>query len=193
MSGLPMRTKRCIDLAAAVILAAACMPVMALIAVLVVATDRGPALYWSDRIGRSGRVFSMPKFRTMKLGTPQVATDKLENPASRLTRIGGVLRKLSLDELPQLWSVIKGDMSLVGPRPALHNQHELIAARRAHAIDSIRPGVTGWAQVNGRDSLSDAEKLSLDREYLERASLGLDVKILAMTVFAVLRRDGISH
>jgi len=157
------------------------------------ATSPGPILYWSPRVGRHGRIFQMPKFRTMKVGTPQVATDKLADPASRLTPVGGVLRKLSLDELPQLWSVIKGDMSLVGPRPALFNQHELIAARKARGIDALHPGITGWAQVNGRDDIPDARKVELDEEYLRRQSFWFDLQILWLTAWRVVRRDGVAH
>jgi len=157
------------------------------------ATSPGPILYWSPRVGRHGRIFQMPKFRTMKVGTPQVATDKLADPASRLTPVGGVLRKFSLDELPQLWSVLKGDMSLVGPRPALFNQHELIAARKARGIDALRPGVTGWAQINGRDDIPEWRKVELDEEYLRRQSFCFDLKILWLTAWRVVRRDGVSH
>lgn len=165
----------------------------AVVALSVALSSPGPALHWSLRCGRNGRLFYMPKFRTMKAGTPQVATDKLVNPASRLTPIGSVLRRLSLDEVPQLWSVIKGDMSLVGPRPALFNQHELIAARKARGIDELRPGITGWAQVNGRDDIPEWRKVELDEEYLHRRSLYFDLKILWLTVWRVVRRDGVSH
>jgi O-antigen biosynthesis protein WbqP len=168
------------------------VPAVAL-AVLIPTTSPGPILYWSPRVGRHGRIFQMPKFRTMKAGTPQVATDKLADPASCLTPIGGLLRKFSLDEIPQLWSVIKGDMSLVGPRPALFNQHELIAARKSRGIDELRPGITGWAQVNGRDDIPEWRKVELDEEYLHRRSLYFDLKILWLTVWRVVRRDGVSH
>jgi O-antigen biosynthesis protein WbqP len=164
-----------------------------LVAALVLATSPGPVLYWSARVGRCGRIFQMPKFRTMKVGTPQVATDKLADPASSLTPIGGVLRKLSLDELPQLWSVIKGDMSLVGPRPALFNQHELIAARKARGIDALRPGITGWAQVNGRDDIPESRKIELDEEYLRHRSLGFDLRILWLTLWRVIGSHGVAH
>ena len=162
-------------------------------AAAIATTSRGPVLYWSRRIGRHGRRFQMPKFRTMKVGTPQVATDKLADAASQLTPIGGFLRKLSLDEIPQLWSVLKGDMSLVGPRPALFNQHELIAARKARGIDVLRPGITGWAQVNGRDDIPEWRKIELDEEYLRKRSFWFDMKILWLTVWRVLKRDGVSH
>ena len=185
--------KRSADLTISLLVGVLLLPVMLIVGMLVFANDRGPVVHWSLRVGRHGRMFWMPKFRSMKLGTPQVATDKLCNPGAHLTAVGGVLRQLSLDELPQLWSVIRGDMSLVGPRPALHNQRELIAARQRGGVDSLRPGITGWAQVNGRDSLSDVEKVAFDREYLERAGLRMDLKILAMTVFRVARREGVVH
>ena len=160
---------------------------------MIKATSPGPVLYWSPRVGRHGCIFQMPKFRTMKVGTPQVATDKLADPTSRLTPIGGFLRKFSLDEIPQLWSVLKGDMSLVGPRPALFNQDELIAARKARGIDALRPGITGWAQINGRDDIPEWRKVELDEEYLHRRSFWFDMKILWLTAWRVIRRDGVSH
>ena len=169
------------------------IPVLLGIAALVKLSSPGQLLYWSPRIGRDGRVFQMPKFRTMKVGTPQLATDKLTDAASHLTPVGGMLRKLSLDEIPQLWSVIKGDMSLVGPRPALFNQHELIAARKARGIDVLRPGITGWAQVNGRDDIPEWRKIELDEQYLKQRSFWFDVKILWLTVWRVIRRDGVAH
>jgi len=168
------------------------VPAVAL-AIVIRTTSPGPILYWSPRVGRRGRIFQMPKFRTMKVGTPQVATDRLTDPASRLTPVGGVLRKLSLDELPQLWSVLKGDMSLVGPRPALFNQHELIAARKARGIDAFRPGITGWAQINGRDDIPESRKVELDEEYLRRQSFWFDLQILWLTAWRVVRRDGVAH
>jgi len=163
------------------------------IAVVVLTTSPGPILYWSPRVGRYGCIFKMPKFRTMKVGTPQVATDKLIDSASHLTPIGGILRKLSLDELPQLWSVIKGDMSLVGPRPALFNQYKLIAARKARGIDALRPGITGWAQINGRDDIPEQRKIQLDEEYLCRCSLRFDLQILLLTLWRVIGRHGVAH
>jgi len=168
------------------------VPAVAL-ALVIRTTSPGPILFWSPRVGRHGRLFQMPKFRTMKVGTPQVATDKLADPASRLTSIGGGLRKLSLDELPQLWSVLKGDMSLVGPRPALFNQHELVAARKARGIDALRPGITGWAQINGRDDIPEWRKIELDEEYRRRKSFWFDLQILWLTAWRVIRRDGVSH
>ena len=189
---MPLAKRTFDTLAGLSIAISALLPAM-LAAVLVRTTSSGPILYWSPRVGRHGRIFRMPKFRTMKVGTPQVATDKLADPASRLTPVGGVLRKLSLDELPQLWSVIKGDMSLVGPRPALFNQHELIAARKARGIDALRPGITGWAQINGRDDIPEGRKVELDEEYLRRQSFWFDLQILWLTAWRVVRRDGVSH
>ena len=185
--------RRAVDLVLSGLLALLLALPATVIAVLVRRRDAGPPLHWSTRVGRHGRHFQMPKFRTMKVGTPQVATDKLADPASRLTPIGGFLRKLSLDEIPQLWSVLKGDMSLVGPRPALFNQHELIAARKARGIDVLRPGITGWAQVNGRDDIPEWRKIELDEEYLRKRSFWFDMKILWLTVWRVLKRDGVSH
>ena len=153
----------------------------------------GPALYWSRRAGSHGTFFMMPKFRTMQINTPEVATDKLGDAKSYLTPIGSFLRRTSLDELPQLYSVMRGDMSIVGPRPALHNQDELIAGRAALGIDQLRPGVTGWAQINGRDEIALQDKLQFDREYLERQSLFFDLKIIFLTVIAVVRSRGVLH
>ena len=185
--------KRTTDLVLAVPIATLLSLPAVAITVLVRHRGDGPVLYWSPRVGRHGRIFQMPKFRTMKVGTPQVATDKLADPTSRLTPIGGFLRKFSLDEIPQLWSVLKGDMSLVGPRPALFNQDELIAARKARGIDALRPGITGWAQVNGRDDIPEWRKVELDEEYLHRRSFWFDLKILWLTAWRVIRRDGVSH
>ena len=176
-------------LAAAVILA---VPVV-LVAVLVRLTSTGPALYWSDRVGRHNKIFKMPKFRSMRVGTPAVATHLLADASSHLTPIGSFLRKSSLDELPQLWSILVGDMSFVGPRPALFNQQDLIALRTQHGVHELVPGLTGWAQVNGRDELPIPDKVKLDMEYLQRRSLGFDIRILWMTFVKVLRRDGVSH
>lgn len=178
-----------LSLVAIVLLAAPAL----LVAIAVKVTSPGPILYWSSRSGRGSALFNMPKFRTMKVGTPQLATDKLQNPSQMLTPIGGLLRKLSLDEIPQLWSVLTGDMSLVGPRPALFNQYELIAARKAKGIDALRPGITGWAQVNGRDEILEARKVELDQEYLIRRSLWFDLRILWLTAWRVLRSHGVSH
>lgn len=164
-----------------------------LIALLIKATSPGPALYWSDRIGRNNRIFRMPKFRTMRIDTPAVATHLLTDPAAYLTPIGSFLRKSSLDELPQLWSILKGDMSFVGPRPALFNQDDLIGLRTEYGVHQLEPGLTGWAQVNGRDELPIPDKVKLDVEYLERQSFWLDMRILWLTFLKVLRRDGVSH
>lgn len=163
------------------------------VAFMVKLTSKGPVLYWSDRVGRNNTIFKMPKFRSMQVGTPAVATHLLSNPDAYLTPIGSFLRKSSLDELPQLWSIVKGDMSFVGPRPALFNQHDLIALRTQHAVHLLVPGLTGWAQVNGRDDLPVPEKVKLDVEYLQRQSLRFDIRILWMTLVKVLRRDGVSH
>ena len=156
-------------------------------------TSQGPSLYWSDRVGMNNLIFSMPKIRTMLDNTPIVATHLLDNSHLHLTKIGSFLRRTSLDELPQLFSVLKGEMSFVGPRPALYNQADLIALRKAHGVDKILPGITGWAQVNGRDNLSIADKVALDTEYLEQRSLWFDLKILWMTFLKVVKRDGVSH
>ena len=185
--------KRLLDLTVTIPLVIVLSPVMAVVGIVVFAADRGPVLHWSRRIGHGGCQFMMPKFRSMKVGTAQVATDRLSSPVSRLTPVGSALRTLSLDELPQLWSVIKGDMSLVGPRPALFNQHELIAARKARGIDALRPGITGWAQINGRDDIPEWRKVELDEEYLRRRSFWFDLQILWLTAWRVVRRDGVSH
>jgi O-antigen biosynthesis protein WbqP len=164
-----------------------------LVAVLVRLTSPGPALYWSDRVGRHNAIFKMPKFRSMRVGTPAVATHLLADARSHLTPIGSFLRKSSLDELPQLWSILVGDMSFVGPRPALFNQHDLIELRTQQGVHELVPGLTGWAQVNGRDELPIPDKVKLDVEYLQRRSLWFDVRILWLTFVKVLHRDGVSH
>ena len=164
-----------------------------LLATAVCLTSKGPALYWSDRVGRNNVIFRMPKFRSMRVGTPAVATHLLADARSHLTPIGSFLRKSSLDELPQLWSILAGDMSFVGPRPALFNQHDLIALRTAQGVHTLVPGLTGWAQVNGRDELPIPEKVKLDVAYMERQSLLFDIRILWMTFVKVLKRDGVSH
>lgn len=164
-----------------------------LVALLVRLTSPGPALYWSDRVGRNNAIFRMPKFRSMRVGTPAVATHLLADPKAHLTPIGSFLRRSSLDELPQLWSILKGDMSFVGPRPALFNQDDLIELRTKFGVHELVPGLTGWAQVNGRDELPIPDKVKLDTEYLRRRSLGFDIYILWLTFVKVLRRDGVSH
>ena len=156
-------------------------------------TSPGPALYWSDRVGRHNKIFKMPKFRSMRVGTPAVATHLLTNPKAHLTPIGSFLRKSSLDELPQLWSILVGDMSFVGPRPALFNQHDLIELRTQKGVHALVPGLTGWAQVNGRDELPISQKVDLDADYLQRQSFWFDIKILWMTFLKVIQRDGVSH
>ncbi|MDO9112952.1 MAG: sugar transferase [Polaromonas sp.] len=164
-----------------------------LVALLVRATSRGPVLYWSDRVGRHNIIFKMPKFRTMKLDTPAVATHLLSSPDRFLTPVGSLLRKTSLDELPQIWSIIKGDMSFVGPRPALFNQYDLIELRTQYGVHELVPGLTGWAQINGRDELPIPQKVQLDAEYVRRRSFWFDLRILWLTFVKVLRRDGVSH
>ena len=168
------------------------IPVL-LVAMAVRLTSKGPALYWSDRVGRNNMIFKMPKFRSMQVGTPAVATHLLGKPQAHLTPMGSFLRKSSLDELPQLWSILRGEMSFVGPRPALFNQHDLIGLRAQVGVDKLLPGLTGWAQVNGRDELSIVDKVALDVEYLQKKSLAFDVKIMILTVFRVLSRDNITH
>lgn len=185
--------KRVFDLLLAVVIGASLSIPLLLIALSVRTTSPGPVLYWSERVGRNNALFKMPKFRSMKTDTPAVATHLLPNPQSHLTPIGGFLRKSSLDELPQLWSILKGDMSFVGPRPALFNQHDLIELRTEEGIDRLLPGLTGWAQVNGRDELPIPEKVVLDAEYLQKRSLLLDIKIIYLTVIKVLRRDNVTH
>ena len=160
---------------------------------LVRLTSPGPGLYWSQRVGKGSSLFPMPKFRTMRIDTPEVATHLLDAPDRWLTQVGPLMRKLSLDELPQLWSVLVGHMSLVGPRPALFNQDDLIAARKAAGVDALRPGVTGWAQINGRDELAIPDKVALDAEYLRRRSFLFDLKILVSTVVPVLTARGVTR
>lgn len=185
--------KRLFDLLLAACAGICLLVPIAVIAVAVRLTSPGPALYWSDRVGKNNKIFRMPKFRSMRVGTPAVATHLLKNPDAQLTPIGSFLRKSSLDELPQLWSILVGDMSFVGPRPALFNQQDLISLRTSEGVHELVPGLTGWAQVNGRDELPIPEKVKLDRQYLERRSLIFDLRILWMTFEKVVRRDGITH
>lgn len=185
--------KRLFDLIAGACAMLVLLLPIVLVALLVKLTSRGPALYWSDRVGKGNRIFEMPKFRTMRVGTPAVATHLLVDPAVHLTKVGGFLRKSSLDELPQLWSILKGDMSFVGPRPALFNQDDLIALRTRYGVHDLLPGLTGWAQVNGRDELPIPAKVRLDVEYLQRCSLGFDLLIVWRTFIKILARDGVSH
>lgn len=185
--------KRFLDLLLGLTAMAVFIVPFCLLAMLVKLTSRGPILYWSDRVGRNNTIFSMPKLRTMKVDTPVVATHLLNDPDQFLTPIGGFLRKSSLDELPQLWCILKGDMSVVGPRPALFNQHNLIELRTNCGVDQVRPGLTGWAQVNGRDELPLHVKVKFDRDYLKHQSLAFDIKVILLTVLKVVRRDGIVH
>jgi len=164
-----------------------------LVVLLVKVTSKGPVLYWSDRIGRGNVIFKMPKFRTMKVGTPVLATHLLSDSSEYLTPVGSLLRKSSLDELPQLWSILIGDMSFVGPRPALFNQDDLIALRTQYGVNKLVPGLTGWAQVNGRDELSIPDKVQYEVEYLQKQSFWFDMKILGLTFLKVVRRAGVSH
>lgn len=187
------KMKRFFDLSLGVVALIFLTIPLLLVALLVRTTSPGPVLYWSDRIGKGNNVFRMPKFRSMRIGTPAVATHLLNDPASYLTPIGSFLRKSSLDELPQLWSILEGSMSFVGPRPALFNQYDLIELRTKAGVHELLPGLTGWAQVNGRDELPIPEKVKLDAEYLQRRSLWFDVKILWMTSIKVLQREGVSH
>ena len=193
MTGISGFMKRIFDLVLGFVAALVLLAPVLLVAVAVRLTSKGPALYWSDRVGRNNVIFKMPKFRSMRVGTPAVATHLLGNPAAHLTPIGSFLRKSSLDELPQLWSILKGDMSFVGPRPALFNQQNLIELRTAQGVHELVPGLTGWAQVNGRDELPIPDKVQLDVAYLHRQSLWFDVRILWLTFVKVLRRDGVSH
>ena len=185
--------KRLFDLALAVLAAFVLFFPILIVAALVRLTSKGPALYWSDRVGQHNHLFQMPKFRSMLVGTPAVATHLLSDPSVYLTPIGSFLRKSSLDELPQLWSILKGDMSFVGPRPALFNQNDLIALRTESGVQELVPGLTGWAQVNGRDELPIPEKVKLDVAYLRLRSFWFDIRILWMTFLKVVQRDGVSH
>lgn len=185
--------KRVFDLVFTVILLSVLAVPTLVIALLVKMTSQGPVLHWSDRVGRDNTIFKMPKFRSMCFDAPSLATHLLDNPLKYLTTFGRFLRKCSLDELPQLWSVLKGDMSFIGPRPALYNQDDLIEMRTIRGIHRLVPGITGWAQVNGRDSLSVAEKVAYDEYYLKNTSLFLDLKIIYMTLFKVIKSEGIQH
>lgn len=186
-------SKRALDLALAALFAPVVLTFLIFVAVAVKITSLGPVLHISKRVGKDKKAFAMAKVRTMQEGTPQVATHLLERPERYLTPIGGFLRKSSLDELPQLWHVITGDMSFVGPRPALFNQDDLIALREEYGIDDLVPGITGWAQVNGRDELSITEKVRLEREYRDRQSLWFDLRILCLTALRVLTGAGVNH
>ena len=185
--------KRLLDLSLALFSAIVLALPIGLVALAVKLTSPGPVLFWSDRIGRDNQIFRMPKFRSMRVGTPELATHLLQDPSTYLTEIGSFLRKSSLDELPQLWSILTGDMSFVGPRPALFNQDDLISLRTQAGIHKLVPGLTGWAQVNGRDELPIPDKVKLEVEYFQRRSFGFDLWILWLTLLKVLRRDGVLH
>lgn len=185
--------KKILDLSLVLVVGVFALPFIVVVALLVALTSRGPVLYWSDRVGRDNAIFKMPKFRSMKTDTPAVATHLLLDPTSFLTPIGGFLRKSSLDELPQLWNIFRGDMSFVGPRPALFNQYDLIELRTRAGVHRLLPGLTGWAQINGRDELPVPQKVALDLEYLNKHSLWFDIKIIFRTGVKVLRRDNVTH
>ena len=185
--------KRLFDLILAAVATLILLVPCSVVALLVKLTSPGPILYWSDRVGRNNHIFKMPKFRSMRVGTPAVATHLLADPASHLTPIGGFLRKSSLDELPQLWNIIVGNMSFVGPRPALYNQQDLITLRTQHGIHVLLPGLTGWAQINGRDEVPIPQKVLLDKEYMQRQSTVFDAKIIFLTAMRVIMRSDVSH
>lgn len=191
-----MMLKRLFDILLTVVGVALLLPLVIATYLLVKLTSKGPALYWSQRIGRNNQIFMMPKFRSMRIGTPQIATHLMNqqaNPGAYLTPVGSFIRKSSLDELPQLWSVLKGDMSIVGPRPALFNQDDLISLRTDKKVHTLKPGITGWAQINGRDEIHIPQKVELDEYYLKHQSFWFDIKIIILTAVKVLRRDNITH
>lgn len=188
-----MTLKRLFDLFLASVAAVILLIPFLIVALMVRLTSKGPILYWSQRVGKNNAFFSMPKFRSMRVGTPAVATHLLSNPETLLTPIGSFLRRSSLDELPQLWSILKGDMSFVGPRPALFNQEDLIAQRTAANVHTLTPGLTGWAQINGRDEIPIPQKVALDAEYLQRHSFEFDLKILVLTFIKVVKKEGVTH
>ena len=185
--------KKVIDITVASMLSILLFIPILLIAITIKLTSKGPAFYWSERVGRENVNFMMPKFRTMRIDTPQLATHLMSNPDIYLSPVGGLLRRTSLDELPQLFSILKGDMSFVGPRPALFNQNDLVALRKKHDIDKLLPGLTGWAQINGRDELPISEKVLLDIEYMERKTIRFDLYIIWLTILKVIRQDNVSH
>lgn len=185
--------KRCFDIIFASIVTLLLLIPFLFAALMIRITSKGPILYWSQRVGKNNTLFLMPKFRSMQVNTPSVATHLLQNPDTYLTPIGSFLRKSSLDELPQLWSILKGDMSFVGPRPALFNQDDLITQRTEVGVHILTPGLTGWAQINGRDELPIPQKVALDKEYLKNQSFFLDLKIILLTFVKVLRKDGVTH
>lgn len=188
-----MTVKRLFDLVVSSFAGLLLLAPMLLVALAIKITSPGPVLYWSKRVGRHNRLFDMPKFRSMRTDTPVVATHLLTDPDAYLTPIGSFLRRSSLDELPQLWSILTGDMSIVGPRPALFNQDDLIALRTESGVDELRPGLTGWAQINGRDELPIATKVQFDVQYMQRQSIGFDLKIIWLTALRVFKRDGVAH
>lgn len=185
--------KRAFDFSLALLLSVVFSPILCAVWIAVKTTSKGPAIHWSKRIGQNNTIFLMPKFRSMKINTPQLATHLMTNPDDYLTPIGSFLRKTSLDELPQLWSILTGKMSFVGPRPALFNQDDLVALRTQFGIEKLRPGLTGWAQINGRDELAIPEKVKLEVEYKERQSFWFDLKIMWLTAWRVLFEKGVSH
>jgi len=185
--------KRVFDLVLALLASLVLLIPIVLVSLFVKLTSQGPVIYWSDRVGRHNKLFRMPKFRTMRIDTPAIATHLLSNPEQFLTPIGSFLRRSSLDELPQLWSILRGGMSFVGPRPALFNQDDLIALRTHFGVDQMTPGLTGWAQINGRDELPIPDKVQLDVEYMKRQSFWFDLKIIFLTFLKVLKKDGITH
>lgn len=191
-----MPNKRILDIVLTLLGLTTLSPLLLATYLVVKLTSTGPSLYWSKRVGKYNHIFNMPKFRSMRVGTPQIAThlmNQQSNPNSFLTPVGSFIRKTSLDELPQLWSVLKGDMSIVGPRPALFNQDDLIALRTQYGVHTLKPGITGWAQINGRDEIPIPQKVALDAYYLAHQSLLLDIKIILLTAIKVLRRDNITH
>ena len=185
--------KRLFDITLGLMLLPILLVLMLIISTLVRLTSKGPIIHWSDRVGRKNIIFKMPKFRTMHSESPNIASNLLRNPEDYVTNIGSFLRKSSLDEIPQIISVLKGDMSFVGPRPALFNQYDLIKLRTDNAIDQLAPGVTGWAQVNGRDDLTTVEKVAFDIEYLNRMSFSFDLKVLWKSILILITRKNISH
>lgn len=185
--------KRIFDFCLAIVALSVLLLPMCLTAIAVKLTSRGPALYWSDRVGKDNAIFKMPKFRSMRLDTPALATHLLDKPDTYLTSIGSFVRKTSLDELPQIWCILKGQMSFVGPRPALFNQHDLVAMRTQNNVHTLLPGLTGWAQVNGRDELDVVAKVQFDTEYLARQSMAFDIRIMGLTLLQALRSQGVSH
>jgi O-antigen biosynthesis protein WbqP len=185
--------KRLFDFCLALMIGICLLPILLIVYLAVKLSSKGPALYWSQRVGKNNQLFSMPKYRSMRIDTPVVATHLLQNPNAHLTPIGGLLRKTSLDELPQLWSILKGDMSFVGPRPALFNQDDLISMRTVLGVERILPGLTGWAQIHGRDELDIATKVDLDHQYLLKQSFVMDLQILWFTAIKVMRSEGVSH